>query len=202
VAKVPSVTQSPSSGFDLYDVAWLAGGRRRVVHTAVAVLVENARLHVEDPTGELKVLVRQAEHPVELAVLDAIGTRSHRGLETIEVLVRSDPRLTAVGDRLHEAGLIRVGEPRARLIGRSRAVRLTRAGRRALDDVRRSTSGGRAAVQVALEGLEKVPAGLPAALAVRAPVRWSWTRVEPAEAREAAIYPGNIGSMGGAGGSL
>jgi hypothetical protein len=212
---VPSVTASPSSGLDLYDIAWLAGGRGRALLTAVVALVENARLQVADPTGELKVLVREADHPVEVAVLDAVGTHAHRGLETIDVLIGTDPRLAAVPDRLAAIGLLAARGRRSRLrrgrrswLRRVRPVPRTRAGRRTLEGLRKqagsgSRFGGTAAAQVALHGPERLPAGLPPALADGSgEARWSWTRPVPRETREAAVYPGDWGGLSGAGGGV
>src|SRR3712207_1034308 len=80
---------------DLYHVAWLAGGRRRASQTAVAALAENGRVRVTDPAADLQAVGAGATHPVEAAVLDALGARGHRGIETVVFLVRKDPRLDA-----------------------------------------------------------------------------------------------------------
>ena len=68
-------THAPLLRPDLYEVAYLAGGPRRVVETAVVALVENGRLRVDRATGRLHVVDLQGRHPVEAVVLDAVGPR-------------------------------------------------------------------------------------------------------------------------------
>ncbi|UOY03867.1 TIGR04222 domain-containing membrane protein [Blastococcus sp. PRF04-17] len=175
---------------DLYDMAWLAGGRRRASQTAVAALVGSGRVKVTDPTADLQAVGGGATHPVETAVLDALGTRGHRGIETVVFLVREDPRLDAVEERLVRAGLLR----RGRLASAVRSP-LTRAGRRALRALREHADarpGSVATAEVALHGLVRVPAGLPAALAERPPSHWSFTRREPVDSDRARIHAGNF----------
>ena len=181
---------------DLYDVAWLAGGRRRATQTAVAALVERDRVRVSDPTGDLQAVGGGARHPVEAAVLDGLGAHGHRSVETIVFLVREDPRLDAVEQGLLRRGLLGRRAPPARVARRRRRPSPTREGRRVLRELRRPGStaipGSTAAREVALHGLTRVPAGLPAALAERPISRWSFTRREPIESdlgRIAAIAP-------------
>ena len=182
---------------DLYDVAWLAGGRRRATQTAVAALAERDRLRVSDPTGDLQAVGGGATHPVEAAVLDALGARGHRGIETIVFLVRKDPRLDAVEQGLLRRGLLRRRALLARLVRRRRSPSTSLKGRRVLRELRRpgntAIPGSTAAREVALNGLVCVPAGLPAALAERPMSRWSYTRRDPVESdlgRIAAVVPG------------
>jgi hypothetical protein len=177
---------------DLYDVAWLAGGRRRAMQTAIAALVERDRVRVTDPTGDLQAVGGGATHPVEAAVLDGLGARGHRGVETIVFLVREDPRLDAVEQGLLRRGLLGRRVPLPRVLRRRRPPSTTREGRRVLRVLRRPGSpaipGGTAAREVALHGLVRVPAGLPAALAERPMSRWSFTRRDPVESDLARIY--------------
>ena len=172
---------------DLYDAAWLAGGRRRASQTAVAALVENGRVRVTDPTADLQAVGAGATHPVEAAVLDALGTRGHRGIETVVFLVRKDPRLDAVEERLVRSGLV---ARRGRLAAALLSPR-TRAGRQVLRALRRDPGrrpGSAATAEVALHGLVRVPAGLPAGLADRPPSHWSFTRREPVDSDVGRIY--------------
>src|SRR5688500_17785335 len=67
---------------DLYALAYLAGGPQRVVDTALVALVESGRVRVHAP-GELAAAVPDRRHPVEAAVLDAIGARGHPTVDTI-----------------------------------------------------------------------------------------------------------------------
>ncbi|MCF6507084.1 TIGR04222 domain-containing membrane protein [Blastococcus sp. MG754426] len=91
---------------DLYEFAFLAGGRERVVDTAVVVLVESGRLRVHPP-GELSMVEAFRRHPVEAAVLDAVGARGHRSVDTIRWRSVNDDRITGLARRLADAGLLR-----------------------------------------------------------------------------------------------
>jgi hypothetical protein len=119
------MTTSGSCDLDLYDIAFLAGGPARVVDTAVVDLVATGRVRIHAP-GELAVADPSRRHPVEAAVLDAIGTRGHRTVDTVRWRVMDDDRLHAVGRRLVDAGLMhRLPWPRAlrpdgRLLTRTR----------------------------------------------------------------------------------
>jgi hypothetical protein len=176
---------------DLYDMAWLAGGRRRASQTAVAALVERGRVKVTDPTADLQAVGAGTTHPVEAAVLDALGAKGHRGIETVVFLVRKDPRLDAVEERLVGSGLV---ARRGRLTSKLLPPR-TRAGRQVLRALRRDPSrrpGSAAAAEVALHGLVRVPAGLPVALAERPPSHWSFTRRDPVASDEARSFAGGL----------
>ena len=149
---------------DLYDIAYLAGGSQRVVDTALVALVESGRVRVHAP-GELAAAEPDRRHPVEAAVLDAVGTRGHRSVDTIRWRLAGDERLTGLGRALAAAGLLR----RRTLRGRERGARRGRAERRCAawprsrPSTRRST--GAAHSQVALQGREAMPdAGLRAAI--------------------------------------
>jgi hypothetical protein len=99
------VTTSSAPQLDLYDIACLAGGLPRVVDTALVHLVGTGRVRVHSP-GELVVVDPARRHPVEAAVLDAVGTTGHRSVDTIRWRVRDDERLRAVEQRLADAGLV------------------------------------------------------------------------------------------------
>jgi hypothetical protein len=91
---------------DLYEFAFLAGGRERVIDTAVVVLVEAGRVRVQSP-GELAMVDSFRRHPVEAAVLDAVGTRGHRSVDTIRWRLADDDRITDLAPPLAAAGLLR-----------------------------------------------------------------------------------------------
>jgi len=193
------VTTAHPGDLDLYEVAWLAGGGRRAAQTAVAALVESGRVRVADPDGELQVVRPGAAHPVEAAVLDALGARTHRGTETLVFLVRADPRPAAVEEGLVHRGLLARRGRLAAVVRRKRPARITRAGRRALRQLRRPGNAGLlwsdAVRAVALNGLVHVPSGLPAALAEAPPPRWSFTRRAPVDSDVARVYAGNFGAF-------
>ena len=90
---------------DVYDIACLAGGPNRVVDTALVALVRGGRLRVHSP-GQLATADLSRRHPVEAAVLDAVGPTGHRSVDTICWRLVEDDRLLDIGRRLHKAGLL------------------------------------------------------------------------------------------------
>jgi uncharacterized membrane protein YgcG len=150
-------THVPLLRSDLYEIAYLAGGPRRVVETAVVALVENGRLRVDRATGRLHVVDPHRRHPVEAVVLDAVGPRG-RSVWGLVWRARSDPRLATVADGLARDGLLtRRGGVDARERSFWTLSGLTRAGRAALRQVRQSppsppVTGGDPALAVALAG--------------------------------------------------
>jgi hypothetical protein len=137
---------------DLYDVACLAGGLDRVVDTAVVTLVRSGRVRVHSP-GQLATVDLSRRHPVEAAVLDVVGPKGHRSVDTIRWRSLTDERLLDVGRNLQRAGLLgRLGA--ALPLKRSPRHRLspTRAGRRVLQEYADRSLGDPEATRVALGG--------------------------------------------------
>lgn len=203
-------TQALLIGSDLYGVAYLAGGPRRVVETAVVALVDNGRLRVDRATGRLHVVDDSRRQPVEAVVLDAVGPRG-RSVWEIVWRARSDPRLAAVADGLARNGLLtRRGGVDAREPSFWTLSGLTRAGRAALRQVRQSppsppsppATGGNAALAVALAGPSAWGAELHTA--VFDPPPPGSVPSSPADARAARYrhvpYVGPAGWGGGFGG--
>ena len=148
-------THVPLIGSDLYEVAYLAGGPRRAVEAAVVALIEDGRLRVTRSTAELHVVDPRRRHAVEAAVLDAAGPRARRSIDGIAWRVRTDARLAALADGLRQAGLVTRRGGVDATAGRTWwAVGLTRAGRRALRDLRSDPArlGSSGALAVALGG--------------------------------------------------
>ena len=151
-----SVVSAPVD-LDVYDVAFLAGGPERVVEAALVALVRSGRVRVHSP-GQLATVGLARRHPVEAAVLDAVGPMGHRSVDTIYWRVAEDDRLLDVGRRLHKAGLLgRLGAAVSVFHGERRALVPTRAGHRVLrgladgpslgdPEVVRVAVGGRAAM--------------------------------------------------------
>jgi hypothetical protein len=136
---------------DVYEIAFLAGGVQRVVDTALVALVESGRVRVHAP-GELAAVRPDRRHPVEAAVLDAVGTRGHPSVDTIRWRLTDDARLTGLGSSLAADGLLR-----RRTLRGPGAWCPTRTGQQALrrleaqPRVDRALDGG-SALQVALRG--------------------------------------------------
>jgi hypothetical protein len=143
---------------DLYDVAFLAGGPDRVVDTAVVALVRSGRLRVHSP-GQLATAELSRRHPVEAAVLDAVGPSGHRSVDTIRWRLRDDDRLLEVGHRLRRARLLgRAGEVVGMLHGHLGALAPTRAGRHLLRELRSRPDGSAdpELMRVALDGRQQL----------------------------------------------
>jgi hypothetical protein len=140
-----------SPELDVYDLAYLAGGPDRVVDTAVVALVRGGQARVHSP-GRLAAVGRARGHPVEAAVLDAVGATGHRSVDVVRSQAVRDDRLRDVGRRLHDRKLVGRGlRPRS-----GGVLTATRAGRTALaesgdllgvdGEVVRVARGGRAAM--------------------------------------------------------
>ncbi len=140
---------------DVYDIAHLAGSADRMIDAALVALVESGRVRVHSP-GELVTHDPTRRHPVEAAVLDAIGPAGHRSVDTIRWRLTSDDRILAVGRRLRDDGLLSA-VPMPRRSGRRLAP--TYAGRRLLREVTANppadvVAGATEAMAVALRGRE------------------------------------------------
>jgi hypothetical protein len=145
---------------DVYDLAVLAGGLPRLVDTVVVALVESGRIRVHSP-GELSAAVPSRRHPVEAAVLDAVGTRGHRSVDTICWRLVGDQRLAQVVEQLRADGLLRRTIP-SRLIPGRPAHTLTAAGRRTVRQLTdrppiNPVADGGSAVLVAVHGRDAMP---------------------------------------------
>jgi hypothetical protein len=151
-----------SKALDLYDAACLAGGPDRVIDTALTVLLESGRVRARR-TGELSVVEMVRGDEVEAAVLDAIGARGTRTAGIVRLRAGKDERITRIPGRLATDGLLSTRVPARRFgLGRRRPVALTRAGRRALRELRaepptRGVTAGSAAGRVAVRGVGQLP---------------------------------------------
>jgi uncharacterized membrane protein YgcG len=141
------------SSLDVYDIAHLVGGPSLVADAAVVALVQGGHVRV-DPAGQLSAVGPRRRHPVEAAVLDAIGTRPRHSLPTVRRRLAGDRRVTDIGERLTVHGLLG-GRPRL-FPGRDPVP--TREGRRAVKALRADppqdrVAGGTSALRVALSGI-------------------------------------------------
>jgi hypothetical protein len=151
-------THRPAADLDVYDIAFLAGGPDRMVDAAVVALVQTGRVRVHSP-GELATVSLTRRHPVEAAVLDAIGPAGHRSVDTVRWRLTADDRVLDVGRRLRAEGLLG-GIPVPRRSGRRLAA--TYAGRHLLreltaDPPADGVAAGTSAMTVALHGREAMP---------------------------------------------
>jgi hypothetical protein len=137
---------------DVYEAAFLAGGPDRVVDTALVALVRTDRARVHSP-GELATTELTRRHPVEAAVLDAIGPSGHRSVDTIRWRLKDDARIADVGRKLRDDGLL----ARSLLRRGGPPSSPTAAGRRLLSQLRTDRAAGFDEWRVALDGREAMP---------------------------------------------
>jgi hypothetical protein len=147
---------------DVYEIACLAAGPDRVVDTALVALVESGRVRVTAP-GCLATSSLVRRHPVEAAVLDAIGPTGTRSVDTVRWRLTADARILDVPRHLRDAGLTAPGGPAALPARRSRwRVVPTYAGRHLLHELQDDppvddVAPGTSAMTVALHGRERMP---------------------------------------------
>jgi len=204
------MTMSRSPDLDVYDIACLAGGAERVVDTALVALVESGRVRVHAP-GELAVVDPARAHPVEAAVMDAVGTQGHRSIDTIRWRLADDSRIGDLGRALSSSGLLRRRLRFSHRASEGQDWSLTASGREALDRLseRRPTVDGSGALQVALYGRATMPDHLRASIFERprppvppgergSAVRRRIRMAEDADPSLAAYRTGGAAGIGGA----
>lgn len=143
--------------YDVYEIAYLAGGPCRAVDAAVVALAEGGHLTVDHSTGNLSAAGVPRRHWLEAAVSDGVGQRDWRSVRTLRRRLVPDARLAAMGRRLQSDGLLRgsaAGSSRQRAW---QLVALTGAGRRTLRSLRAQppvdrVAAGTDAMAVALGG--------------------------------------------------
>ena len=150
--------QTLATAYDVYEVAFLAGGPRRAVDTAVVALVESGRVRVSRLSGELSVVEHRRRHPVEAAVLDVVGQQGEWSIDTVHRRLESDERLRSLGQRLERDGLVSPAASHSRIrMGHWQLLSLTGEGRRILRQLRSDpppdrVAGDTSAMAVALTG--------------------------------------------------
>ena len=139
---------APRTALDPVACAWLAGGRSRAVDALLVSRLERRRIRIAD--GQVQERGLDRTDPLEGALLDALGARGHRDLETVRFRMSYDRRFEGIGQDLAAAGLLRERTALGRRARPDRPVR-TAAGRRLLAEL---TAGPRtgAAWEVALRG--------------------------------------------------
>lgn len=140
-----------SPTLDVYDIAYLAGGSVRVVDTAIVALLQSGRLRLHAP-GSLATAELSRRHPIEAAVLDAVGPTGHRSVDTVHWRMLHDDRLLQVGRRLQDRGLLARHAGVAGLRAGRRELTPTRAGRQALAAAGDAPGVDADAMRVALGG--------------------------------------------------
>ena len=196
--------------YDVYEVAFLAGGPRRAVDTAVVALVESGRVRVTPLSGELSVVEDRRRHSLEAAVLDAVGRR--RGLCSIDTLrwrLESDERLLSLGQRLERDGLLSPAGSRSSIRRRHwQLLSLTGEGRRTLRHLRSDpppdrVAGETGAMTVALAGTgQMADRGVRTALFEPPRPRRAGGLFGPPDRYAGPYSPTSVGWFGGGGGGF
>ncbi|GCD42168.1 TIGR04222 domain-containing membrane protein [Streptomyces paromomycinus] len=110
VRSAPRPKYRRASQYELWEIAFLAGGPPRVTDAAIAGMHQDGRLAVGGP-GVVSVRQSVAYDPVETAVLDSLARTPDGSLDTLRRHVMRSPAVQAIGDRLAKRGLMR--HPRA-----------------------------------------------------------------------------------------
>jgi hypothetical protein len=125
---------SVKTAVNLYEVAYLCGGPRRVALTAVVIMCQDGRIKISPARHRIVVTCDEATHPVERAVLDAAPWPG-MGLRFVLDEVADSAAVHSAGDELRRCGLL------------SKHSRLTAAGRELRGELRgKVTEGLRIAV--------------------------------------------------------
>lgn len=97
-------TVTPSPALDPVSAAWLAGGLPRAVDALLVARLEDGRVRVVD--GSLVDRGLRPDDPFDAALLDALGARRRRDVETVRWRVSRDRRLEVLRSGLQERGLL------------------------------------------------------------------------------------------------
>ena len=122
--------------YDVYDIAYLAGGAQRAVDAAVVALAGAGHLTVDSSTGHLAAAGVPRHHWLEAAVSDGVGQRDWRSVRTLRRRLVPDARFAAMGRRLENDGLRRRSAPGSQRHRAWELVALTGQGRRTLRSLR------------------------------------------------------------------
>lgn len=104
----------------VYDIAWLAGGPRRVVECAVIGLAERGLLRLR-ASRVCAVGEETPGHPVERALIAACP--QSRGTASVCAELRESPEVEEIGERLAEWGLVTRARHQLTRVGKQRLQR-------------------------------------------------------------------------------
>lgn len=150
-------TPTPALDYDVYEIAYLAGGPCRAVDAAVVALAGGGHLTVDHSTGHLAAAGVPRRHWLEAAVSDGVGRRDWRSVRALRRRLVPDERLAAMGRRLQGDGLVRRSATGPRRQRAWQLMALTGTGRRTLRSLRAQppvdrVAAGTDAMTVALGG--------------------------------------------------
>jgi hypothetical protein len=93
------------TALNLYEVAYLCGGPRRVALTAMVTMCQDRRVKISPARHRIVVTCGEASHPVERAVLDAAPWPG-MGLRAVLDEVAGSAAVHLAGDELRRCGLL------------------------------------------------------------------------------------------------
>ncbi len=96
----------PVRSLDVDELAYLAGGPRRVVETAIARLLTAGELRTSRRGGVQATSSPQSRNPVDRAVVTDSQRYSSRTINLMIPAVAGDGAVTSIGRRLEELGLV------------------------------------------------------------------------------------------------
>ena len=137
-----------ATSLDPLATAWLAGGLPRAVDAVLVSRLESRRIEVVD--GQVADRGLNRSDRFDAVLLDALGARGRRDVQTVLWRVRRDRRMVALRDSLLADGLL-AGRTRLGLRDRTDRPARTAAARRRLRELRGAPPHG-AVWEVALHG--------------------------------------------------
>lgn len=90
---------------DLYQIAYVCGGPKRVVMVALVALLQDGRIKISPALHRVNVVRRAPRDPVESAVLDAVPSAGKFLGPTVQA-VASSPAVEEIGRTLRVARLV------------------------------------------------------------------------------------------------
>jgi hypothetical protein len=145
---VPQALSPIASLLDPVAVAWLSGGLPRAIDTVLVSRLDRRQIRVVD--GDVVDRGLDRSTPLDGAVLDALGARGSRDLETVRWRLSRDRRLARIRLDLVAAGMLGERSRWGRPDRPDRPAR-TASGRRLLRELRATTPPG-PAWEVAVNG--------------------------------------------------
>ncbi|MEO3829393.1 TIGR04222 domain-containing membrane protein [Actinomadura sp. B10D3] len=157
--------RAPMEEIDPYETAYLCGGPRRVVETAIFVLYRQRRVRVSRGTHRIDAVMRESDDPVQEAVLREIPDVG-RLLGQVISAAATSPEMRPIAQKLAEDGLLRRGLRRRTRKGVKARRRLTGQGADEPSPVLRVAMIGPAGIEEArmreiLESDDPEPISLP-----------------------------------------
>jgi hypothetical protein len=148
------------SGLDVYQVAYVCGGPRRVALAAVAAMAQDGRIKISRARHRVQAVRRGAGHPVERAVLGAVPASG----KVLGPLLEEVARSAAVHELIEgqrRGGLVGqhslAGYPHLSAAGRAARKELEDCGAQAPEERRVAMLGAAGIADAGLRGVFQTP---------------------------------------------